>query len=126
MAGDHPIDAHEFQLENLNERVATLEEQMQDLLSFQARSETEVKTIFKVLEEVKIMLKDYTSEMKKSIADLAMQLSTKIGNVEEDVRKVREQPGQVAKDRWENMLREGIKYGFILFLGWIIGGGRLK
>ena len=125
MAGDHQIDAHEFQLDNLSSRVGTLEEQMQDLLSFQARSETELKTIFKVLEEVKVLLKEYTTEMKSSIAGLSLQLSNRIGQVETDVKTLAEAPGKVAKDRWENMLREGIKYGFILFLGWIIGGGKL-
>ena len=122
MAGDHPIEAHEFQIENLQDRVSDLEGQMQDLLSFKARSEIEVKTIFRVLEEVKAMLKEYTVEMKGALAELTLQFNTKMGKVEEDVNKLRREPGEVAKIRWETMLREGLKYAIILGLGYIIGG----
>jgi len=122
MAGDHPIEAHEFQIENLQDRVSDLEGQMQDLLSFKARSETEVRTIFRVLEEVKAMLKEYTVEMKGALAELTLQFNTKMGKVEEDVNKLRREPGEVAKIRWETMLREGLKYAIILGLGYLIGG----
>ena len=122
MAGDHPIEAHEFQIENLQDRVSDLEGQMQDLLSFKARSEIEVKTIFRVLEEVKAMLKEYTVEMKGALAELTLQFNTKMGKVEEDVNKLRREPGEVAKIRWETMLREGLKYAIILGLGYLVGG----
>ena len=126
MAGEHPIEAHEFQIENLQDRVSDLEGQMQDLLSFKAKSETEVRTIFRVLEEVKAMLKEYTVEMKGAIAELTMHFNTKMDRVEADVNKLRREPGETAKVRWETMLREGIKYAVVAFAGFLIAGGKLK
>ena len=124
--GEHPVEAYEFQVENLQDRVSDLEGQMQDMLSFKAKSETEVMTIFKVLEEVKTMLKEYTVDMKGAIAELTMHFNTKMDRVESDMNKLRSEPGETAKARWETMLTEGIKYAVIGFVGFLLAGGKFK
>lgn len=117
---EHTIEADEYQLDKLDSRVTVLEEQMNELQIFQARSETEVKTIFSVLEEVKSMLKEYTVEMKKSIAELGIQLNTRIGTVEASVSKLEKEPGMTARERWEFVLREGLKLIVAFVLGAIL------
>jgi len=117
---EHTIEADEYQLDKLDSRVTVLEEQMNELQIFQARSETEVKTIFSVLEEVKSMLKEYTVEMKKSIAELGLQLNTRIGTVEASVSKLEKEPGMTARERWEFVLREGLKLIVAFVLGAIL------
>lgn len=117
---EHTIEADEYQLDKLDSRVTVLEEQMNELQIFQARSETEVKTIFSVLEEVKSMLKEYTVEMKKSIAELGLQLNTRIGTVEASVSNLEKEPGMTARERWEFVLREGLKLIVAFVLGAIL------
>jgi chromosome segregation ATPase len=117
---EHTIEADEYQLDKLDSRVTVLEEQMNELQIFQARSETEVKTIFSVLEEVKSMLKEYTVEMKKSIAELGIQLNTRIGTVEASVSNLEKEPGMTARERWEFVLREGLKLIVAFVLGAIL------
>ena len=117
---EHTIEADEYQLDKLDSRVTVLEEQMNELQIFQARSETEFKTIFSVLEEVKSMLKEYTVEMKKSIAELGIQLNTRIGTVEASVSKLEKEPGMTARERWEFVLREGLKLIVAFVLGAIL------
>ena len=117
---EHTIEADEYQLDKLDSRVTVLEEQMNELQIFQARSETEVKTIFSVLEEVKSMLKEYTVEMKKSIAELGIQLNTRIGTVEASVSNLDKEPGMTARERWEFVLREGLKLIVAFVLGAVL------
>ena len=120
---EHTIEEDEYQLDKLDSRVTVLEEQMNELQIFQARSETEVKTIFSVLEEVKSMLKEYTVEMKKSIAELGIQLNTRIGTVEASVSNLEKEPGMTARERWEFVLREGVKLIVAFVLGAILVNG---
>ena len=122
MAGEHPVEAHEFQLKEMSNRLALLEEQMQEMLTYKARSEVEVRTVFKVLDEVKGLLKEYTVEMKKAMADLAIQFTTKLGQVEADVRSLKAEPGDRAQKRWELVLSDIIKLCVAAFFGFAIKG----
>ena len=125
MAGDeHPVAQHEYQLRTLEDRVATLEGQVADLTEFKASSKAELDVIFKTLDELKQLLREYTTEMKGAMATLSNQLSIRLGQVEQDVRNIGGKAGEKAVARWDNVLNDVIKFAIVGLLGWFIAGGK--
>ena len=126
MAGDeHPIAQHEYQLRTLEDRVATLEGQVADLTEFKASSKAELDVIFKTLDELKQLLKEYTTEMKGAMATLSNQLSLRLGQVEQDVRNITNEPGKKAVARWDNVVNDILKYAVVGVLAWLVAGGKV-
>ena len=125
MVGDeHPVAQHEYQLNALEERVSSLEGQVSDLAEFKSSSKAQLDVIFKTLDELKQLLREYTTEMKGAMATLSNQLSIRLGQVEQDVRNISAKPGEKAVARWDNVLNDIIKIGVVGLLGWLIAGGK--
>ena len=126
MAGDdHPMaQQHEYQLNSLEDRVSSLESQVADLSEFKSSSKAQLDVIFKTLDELKQLLREYTTEMKGAMATLSNQLSIRLGQVEQDVRNIGGKAGEKAVARWDNVLNDVIKFGIVGLLGWFIAGGK--
>lgn len=115
----HPIGRHEAQLSDHSKRLEQLEEDMRDLLLFESRNEEQTKTIFRMLGELKEMLSMYTIEMKTMLTELGRSLGARLTAVEKDHRDHILEPGKRAIDRWEDILKEVLKYGVIFVLGYL-------
>lgn len=60
--------------EEIKRRIANLEERVEELQLNSATKDVEMKTVFKVLAEIKDMLKEYTSEMKTALSAFKIEL----------------------------------------------------
>jgi chromosome segregation ATPase len=76
MGEEHPVGEHQAKLEAHEARLVSLEQVVGDLRDRLARAETHSETIFSVLEEIKLALKEYTVEMKKAISDAMQEINT--------------------------------------------------
>jgi chromosome segregation ATPase len=115
----HPIGKHEAQLAEHAKRIDQLEEDIRELLLFKSSNEEQLKTIFRMLSELKDMLSAYTIEMKTTLTELSRSLGSRLTSVEKDVRDVGNEGGKKAAARWETVLVEIIKYSVLFILGYI-------
>lgn len=113
MAGEHPVEAHTYQLSDHERRLRDLEDQVQEMQIVLSASEEKTKTIFKVLDEVKVLLEKYTTEMRKAMMDLATAFNTRMDTLEKDVKELQGRSGR----KWDSMIQGAIT----VIVGIIIG-----
>lgn len=101
---EHPVEAHAFQLNEHERRIRELEEQVQEVQITLSASEEKTKTIFKVLDEVKVLLEKYTTEMRKAMMDLATAFNTRMDNLEKDVKDLQGRSGR----KWDTAAQAAI------------------
>lgn len=123
MAGEHPVEAHMYQLNDHERRIRELEEQVQDILVAQSASDEKTRTIFKVLDEVKVLLEKYTTEMRKAMLDLGIAFNTRMDTLEKDVKDLQGRSGR----KWDTMVQGALTVLIGLVLGYffaLITGGK--
>lgn len=113
MAGEHPVEAHTYQLNDHERRIRELEEQVQELRVAQSASDEKTRTIFKVLDEVKVLLEKYTTEMRKAMMDLSASFNMRMDTLEKDVKDLQGRSGR----KWDSMIQGAIT----VIVGIIIG-----
>ena len=82
---DTLIGEHIQQLKALGDRMDAAEEAIKVLLESRIKKEVQIETIFSVLAEVKEMPKTYTTEMRKTLTDLADSVAAKFQQLEQDM-----------------------------------------
>lgn len=117
MAGEHPVEAHTYQLNDHERRLRDLEEQVQEMQIVLSASEEKTKTIFKVLDEVKALLEKYTTEMRKAMMDLATAFNTRMDTLEKDVKELQGRPAR----KWDAMVQGAITAIVGLLIGYLWG-----
>lgn len=117
MAEEHPVAAHTFQLNEHERRIRDLEEQVQEMQIVLSASEEKTKTIFKVLDEVKVLLEKYTTEMRKAMLDLAAAFNTRMDSLEKDVKDLQGRPAR----KWDTMVQTAIVAVVTLLIGYLWG-----
>lgn len=117
MAGEHPVEAHTYQLNDHERRLRDLEEQVQEMQIVLSASEEKTKTIFKVLDEVKALLEKYTTEMRKAMMDLAVAFNTRMDTLEKDVKELQGRPAR----KWDAMVQGAITAVVGLLIGYLWG-----
>jgi hypothetical protein len=91
---------HEFQLEDLGQRVSCLEERMKDMEVYQGAAKEQSKTIFMVLDELKMMLTKYTNDMKEAMFVMSKNISERLDNMEKDVQELKGRNGR----KWDQAM----------------------
>lgn len=117
MAGEHPVEAHTYQLNDHERRLRDLEDQVQEMQIVLSASEEKTKTIFKVLDEVKVLLEKYTTEMRKAMMDLATAFNTRMDTLEKDVKELQGRPAR----KWDTMVQGAITAIVGLLIGYLWG-----
>lgn len=117
MAGEHPVEAHTYQLNDHERRLRDLEDQVQEMQIVLSASEEKTKTIFKVLDEVKVLLEKYTTEMRKAMMDLATAFNTRMDTLEKDVKELQGRPAR----KWDAMVQGAITAIVGLLVGYLWG-----
>lgn len=117
MAGEHPVEAHTYQLSDHERRLRDLEDQVQEMQIVLSASEEKTKTIFKVLDEVKVLLEKYTTEMRKAMMDLATAFNTRMDTLEKDVKELQGRPAR----KWDAMVQGAITAIVGLLIGYLWG-----
>lgn len=117
MADEHPVAKHEFQLQQLDGRVADLENQVQDLLNFRSATAEQAKTLFNTVAEIKEIISEYTKELKGAMESLAKQLNARMDELEKDMKDIKERPGR----KWDDLMRTIGTVVVSLVMGYIFG-----
>ena len=100
MSGCEDQKIHEFQLEDLGQRVSCLEDRMKDMEVYQSAAQEQSKTIFMVLDELKVMLTKYTTDMKEAMFVMSKNISERLDSMEKDVQELKGRNGR----KWDQAM----------------------
>ena len=117
MAGEHPIGTHAYQLDEHERRIRELEDAVTTIQIQMSAADEKTKTIFKVLDEVKVLLEKYTTEMRKAMLDLGAAFNTRMDTLEKDVKELQGRPAR----KWDTIVQTTIVAVVTLMIGYLWG-----
>lgn len=107
MSSEHPVDVHSFILQDLQDRLQVAEAKIQSMENWQSASDEKTKTVFTVLAELKEMMRQYTTEMREAIFQLAAKMEARFIAIDKEIVDTAGKPGKKA----EGYIEKGITFG---------------
>lgn len=112
---EHPVDVHEFLFKDLEARLSKNEEAVAELLLWRAANEEKTKTIFQMLSELKVIMENYTKEMRESLLGLAAKMEARFIIMDKDIKEANNAPAK-RRDMWIEKIGTFIIAAIITYL----------
>jgi len=98
---DHPVEAHEYLLRDMRERLDHLEAQVQDLMQWKAGSVERLNSISDNIATLKDLMERYTTKVEASLERFEKDIADRFTTIEKDIQELKGRPGR----KWDDFVR---------------------